>query len=55
MDAMTICSAETMTEESVERYGVAGIACPGDMVTILRVRPDGAASWDTFIEGGEIK
>ena len=49
MMRMTICTAETMTAESIERYGVAGIAKPGDVVTILRVRPDGAASWDTFI------
>ena len=49
MDAMRICSAETMTEERIERYDVAGIAKPGDVVAILRVRPDGAASWDTFV------
>ena len=49
MDAMRICSLTTMTDESIERYGVVGIAEPGDVVTIWRVRPDGAASWDTFV------
>ena len=48
MDAMRICSAETMTAESIEDYGVAGIAEPGDVVSIYRV-PDGAASFGAVV------
>ena len=49
MNVMTMCTAETMTAERIEDYGVAGIAEPGAIVTIYRVRPDGAASFDTFV------
>ena len=43
MMRMTMCTAETMTAESAEKYGVEGIVKPGDVVSIYRV-PDGAAS-----------
>ena len=48
MDAMTMCTAETMTAESAEKYGVEGVVKPGDVVTIYRV-PDGAASYGTVV------
>lgn len=48
MDAMTICTAETMTAESAEKYGVEGIVKPGDVVSIYRV-PDGASSFGAVV------
>ena len=48
MMRMTICTAETMTAESIERYGVTEIAKPGDVVSIYRV-PDGAASFGAVV------
>ena len=48
MDAMTICTAETMTAANIERYGVTEIAKPGDVVSIYRV-PDGAASFGAVV------
>ena len=38
-----------MTAERIEDYGVTGIAEPGAIVTIYRVRPDGAAEWSTVV------
>lgn len=49
MDVMTICTAETMTRESIEDYGVTGIAEPGAIVTIYRVHQSGAAEWSTVV------
>jgi hypothetical protein len=49
MNAITMCTAETMTAERIEDYGVTGIAEPGAIVTIYRVHPDGAAEWSTVV------
>ena len=49
MNVMTMCTAETMTAESIEDYGVTGIAEPGAIVTIYRVYPDGAAECSTVV------
>ena len=49
MDVITMCTAETMTADRIEDYGVAGIAEPGAIVTIYRVRPDGAAAHGTVV------
>ena len=49
MKGMTMCAAATMADMNmIEDYGVAGIAKPGDVVTIYRV-PDGAASCGTVV------
>ena len=48
MNAMTMCTAETMTRESIENYGVTGIAEPGDVISIYRVQ-DWPASYNTVV------
>ena len=48
MNVMTMCTAETMTADRIEDYGVAGIAEPGAIVTIYRVQ-DWPASYGTVV------